>query len=101
MEIKLNLKFIKLKDPFNAFFVTKFPVIRKIEVVPKEVFFHDMGFFFSCERAFRCGDISAQSVALKVDELQTSFRPAGLGQPFRIKEGGRGGVSASRSGQNS
>ena len=38
MEIKLNLKFIKLKDHFNAFFVAKFRVIRKIEVVPKEVF---------------------------------------------------------------
>ena len=38
LEIKLNLKFIKLKDHFNAFFVAKFRVIRKIEVVPKEVF---------------------------------------------------------------
>ena len=55
MEIKLNLKFIKLKDHFNAFFVAKFPVIRKIEVVPKEVFSHDMGFFTVCEQAFRVG----------------------------------------------
>ena len=50
MEIKLNLKFIKLKDHFNPFFVAKFPVIRKIEVVPKEVFSHDIGFSCSCER---------------------------------------------------
>ena len=32
LEMKLNLKFIKLKDRFNAFFVAKFPVIRKKEV---------------------------------------------------------------------
>ena len=48
--MKLNLKFIKLKDRFNAFFVAKFPVMRKKQVVPKEVFSHDIGFFFSCER---------------------------------------------------
>ena len=53
LEIKLNLKFIKLKDHFNAFFVAKFPVIRIIEVVPKEVFSHDMGFFTVCEQALR------------------------------------------------
>ena len=57
MEIKLNLKFIKLKDHFNAFFVAKFPVIRKIEVVPKEVFSHDMGFFTVCEDALNVFEI--------------------------------------------
>ena len=50
MEIKLNLKFIKLKDHLNAFFVAKFPVIRKIEVLPMEVYFPDIGFYLSCEQ---------------------------------------------------
>ena len=38
LEVKLNLKFIKLKDRFKAFFVAKFPVMRRKNCLDKHGF---------------------------------------------------------------
>ena len=45
LEIKLNIKFITLNDQFNAFFVAKFPVMRKKTSCTQGCFFSWHKFF--------------------------------------------------------